>query len=263
MGLTKAERAALLKAPLRIHLGRLHLTFEKAQAANDVDGKYVVPLVPLHVVPDPEGPRMSKVLGELFFALSTLPHDTSFNTRLVAEFGRVAWPEYLSVDIERAWLLTDWLVRTMAPAWLRWDGRDTLALMLETLPIVDGEPTVMERVDRALSFVQAEALATISASRLFLPASFHAMPVWNAIATVIQRPTADAAWSALIIAEQAGFRGADSRIPGFTRQPFSVKVLGELEQLARPVMEELDRSLASVIRDARALTEMKERHKRS
>ncbi len=114
-GLTKAERAALLKAPLHIHLGRLHLTFEKAQAADAVDGKYVGQLVPVHVVPGPEGPRMSSVLGELFFALSTLPHQTSYKTRLFDEFGRVGWPEYLSVDIERAWLLTDWLVGTMAP----------------------------------------------------------------------------------------------------------------------------------------------------
>jgi len=83
------------------------------------------------------------------------------------------------------------------------------------------------------------------------------MPVWNAIATVIQRPTADAAWSAFIIGEQAGFRGADSRIPGFIQLPFSIKVLGELEQLARPVTEDLDSSLASVIRDARALTDLK------
>jgi hypothetical protein len=204
---------------------------------------------------------MSTVLGELFFARSTLPHQTSFKTRLFDEFGRVGWPEYVEVDLERAWLLTDWLIRKMAPTWLRWDGRETLALALEALPMVDGDQVAMERVERVLSFVAADAPAIISRG-LFPPASFHGMPVWNAVATVIRKPANEAAWAGVTVGEQAGFRGAERRIPGFTQEAFSVKLQNEIDELARPVVEELDRSLASVIRDARALTELKDRHKR-
>ncbi len=53
---------------MRVRLGRLTVTVETANKPVN-DGSYVKPLVALHPIPDPEGVRLSKVLGELFFQL--------------------------------------------------------------------------------------------------------------------------------------------------------------------------------------------------
>src|SRR5207245_1278011 len=108
-------------------------TVERAKPVPDT--KYVMDLVPLYVIPDPSGPRLSKVFGELLFQLG-LPKGSSFETHLLAEFGRVAWPEYSEIDLHRARLLADWMIRRMAPAWLRWDDRRTAASRLESLPMI-------------------------------------------------------------------------------------------------------------------------------
>lgn len=220
-------------------LGPLKVSVERTRSAPE--RRYVFDLLPLHVIPYPAGTRLSKVLGELLFQLTVGPNP-AYQTRLLTEFGQAAWPEYLEVDVWRARLLADWLVQSMAPAWLRWDNREDLAARLEALrPLTeDLGPTVA-----VLTGISEAAAYDVSSDKLFMPAKLHSMPVWNAV-TLMLHPNTEAPRRALKLAHQAGIYGANQKISGY-KWPQSD---AEVERLTKPILDQLDESLAEVMREA-------------
>ena len=80
-------------------------------------------------------------------------------------------------DRQRAWLSTDWLIRTHAPAWLQVAGDAAGAAELRSLPVVRG-PKTLQRAACALDAVYADDDAA-----------------WDAACTAAGDPGWDAAWS--------------------------------------------------------------------
>jgi hypothetical protein len=78
-----------------------------------------------------------------------------FIPRLVGTAGAAADEE------KRAWMATDWLARTFAPAWLRLAKLDEHAAALETLPALETD----ELADAAMAVLSAAESAAESAAR--------------------------------------------------------------------------------------------------
>jgi hypothetical protein len=233
---------------VQVRIKGIAITIEKAryrpERANVIDT-----VEPFHVVPGPEGPSLSRVLGELLFHVRQ-PGLTAFRSRLLAEFGPAAFAEYLDIDVQRAWLLSDWLVRYMAPTWFRWDERDDLASVLESLPVLDGQASRVEEAAGQLAAVSSlVSYNNIPTSRIFAPASVHSQSALEAVRSVMSPPAP--VLRAIRMAYAAGFHAAEDKVPGFLTDQFRREKAAQVELLAQPVVDQLDQSLASVVREAR------------
>ena len=134
-------------------------------------------------------------------------------------------------DARRAWMCTDWLVRTYTPAWLRLAGLNAQAELLTSLPELVGADECTA-IKPTLIAVRDDASAAWSAA-------------WSAAESAAWSAAESAAWSAAeSAAESAAWSAAESAARSAARSAAESALSPVVDELQPTIHDLIERMLA-------------------